>query len=97
MLVLRSLPPSGTSLISGRFIIIYLYPAWLSSDSSRLRAHTISPVLTLNYRQKKDGSPLGKPSLYRVYCLFNYNFGPAATKALPCSFPSNLAKFLMKR
>ena len=26
-----------------------------------------------------------------------YNFGPAATNALPASLPVNLAKFLMKR
>ena len=26
-----------------------------------------------------------------------YSFGPAATRALPCSLPSYLAKFLMKR
>ncbi len=27
----------------------------------------------------------------------DYNFGPAATKALPASFPSYFLKFLMKR
>ena len=30
-------------------------------------------------------------------CSRNYSCGPAETRALPCSLPSYLAKFLMKR
>ena len=37
------------------------------------------------------------PFPFRENDIRNYNFGPAATSALPASFPVNLAKFLMKR
>ena len=41
-----------------------------------------------------------KSSLKRLVhrtCSRNYSCGPAETRALPCSLPSYLAKFLMKR
>ena len=41
-----------------------------------------------------------KSSLRRLVhrtCSRNYSCGPAETRALPCSLPSYLAKFLMKR
>ncbi len=50
---------------------------------------------------KKSVKPYAPRFFYAPYGLFvrsmNYNFGPAATKALPASLPVNLAKFLMKR
>ena len=32
-----------------------------------------------------------------IYTILDYSCGPAATRALPASLPSYLAKFLMKR
>jgi hypothetical protein len=60
---------------------------------------SLSTKITGLGKGTKKGAPkIGTPSDYLVLCnSYNYNFGPAATKALPASFPVNLEKFLMKR
>ena len=50
------------------------------------------------YTQKSAHRTMATGTLIMgCYLLWNYNFGPAATRALPASLPSYLAKFLMKR
>ncbi len=46
--------------------------------------------------KEKRERPSGHSRFGKSY-IRNYNFGPAATSALPASLPVNLAKFLMKR
>ena len=50
----------------------------------------------LHSNNKKNEIPL-RVSRFTILIYWYYNFGPAATNALPASLPVNLAKFLMKR
>ena len=49
---------------------------------------------------KKDVLPCGNTSFYclpKYQAQSAYSWGPAETRALPCSLPSYFLKFLMKR
>ena len=51
----------------------------------------------IHIAQKKKTQVISSLLIIQIILFLNYNCGPATTNALPASFPSYLAKFLIKR
>ncbi len=76
--------------------IVEIYQIYL--NFSKFYSDNSNTYLIIDHffkKKRRDCSRL----LYLSYCLiaFDYNFGPAATRALPAALPVYFSKFLMKR
>ena len=71
---------------TGLIALIQFFPRKSQFKTTTRKKHHLNPILTYQTQV-----------VFSILTQINYNCGPAATKALPASLPSYLAKFLMKR